>query len=235
MSTLNRPTWVSSNKIDARTLLSAVHKTIGYLEEQVIQVNLDLNVDHTTSAPNVPIPIFAATAPTTVSTFGSETFPEKFDGIRTKISGFVTQLRMKHEVNHNRFRNGTAKVIHAVSCLEGRALDQVIQLVNANPADFFSSVTFFVAHMKGSFRDLNTQSTIHRQLVPLRQGKGDFATYYSQFIRNMSHLHYNKGVKIDELAERLSDNFRDVMTYRTDRPNMVEAYATMSMTIDKNM
>ncbi|KAH0603272.1 uncharacterized protein H6S33_007594 [Morchella sextelata] len=156
MSTLNRPTWVSSNKIDARTLLSAFHKTIGYLEEQVIQVNLDLNVDHTTSAPNVPIPIFAATAPTTVSTFGSETFPEKFDGIRTKISGFVTQLRMKHEVNHNRFRNGTAKVIHAVSCLEGRALDQVIQLVNANPADFFSSVTFFVAQMKGSFRDLNT-------------------------------------------------------------------------------
>ncbi|KAH0603595.1 uncharacterized protein H6S33_007917 [Morchella sextelata] len=142
---------------------------------------------------------------------------------------------MKLEVNHNHFRNGTAKVIHAVNCLEGRVRDQVIQLVKANPADFFSSVTFFVAYMEGSFRELNTQSTNHRQLVPLRQGKGDFATYYSQFIRNMSHLHYNKGVKIDQLPERLSDNFRDVMTYRTDRPNMVEAYATMSVTIDNHM
>jgi hypothetical protein len=89
--------------------------------------------------------------------------------------------------------------------------------------------------MEASFRDLNTRGTTHRQLVPLRQGKGDFATYYSQFIRNVSHLHYNKGVKIDELPERLSDNFRDVMTYRTDRPNMVEAYATMSVTIDNHM
>ncbi|KAH0609690.1 uncharacterized protein H6S33_013176 [Morchella sextelata] len=222
-------------KLLACTLLSAVHKTIDYLEEQVIQVNLDVNVDHTAHALNIPVPVFVATAPTTVSTFGSETFPEKFDGIWTKISGFVTQLRMKHEVNHNRFRNGTAKVIHAVSSLEVRVLDQVIQLVNANPADFFSSVTFFVAYMEGSFRELNTRSTNYRQLVPLRQGKGDFPTYYSQFIRNVSHLHYNKGVKIDELPERLLDNFRDVMTYRTDRPNMVEAYATILVTIDNQM
>ncbi|KAH0606492.1 uncharacterized protein H6S33_003326 [Morchella sextelata] len=247
MSTPNRPTWISSNKIEqfnhhirherdsARTLLPAAHKTIDYLEEQVIQVNLDLNVDHIAPVPNVPVPVFAATASTNFSTFGSETFPEKFDDIRTKIPGFVTQLRMKLEVNHNHFRNGTAKVIHSVTCLEGRALDQVIQLVNANPADFFSSVTFFVAQMEGSFRELNIQSTNHRQLIPLRQGKGDFATYYSQLIRNVSHLHYNKRVKIDELPERLSDNFRDVMTYRTDRPNMVEAYATMSVMIDNHM
>ncbi|KAH0614363.1 uncharacterized protein H6S33_006249 [Morchella sextelata] len=200
-----------------------------------MQVNLDLNIDHIAPAPNVPIPVFAATAPTTFSTFGSEMLSEKFYDIRTKIPGFVTQLRMKLEVNHNRFRNETVKVIHVVSCLEGRALNQVTPLVNANPADFFFSVTSFVAHMEDSFRDLNTRSTTHRQLVPLRQGKGDFATYYLQFIRTVSNLHYNKGVKIEELPERLSDNFRDVITYRTDRSNMVEAYATMSMTIDKNM
>jgi hypothetical protein len=82
--------------------------------------------------------------------------------------------------------------------------------------------------MEASFRDLNIRGTTHRQLIPLRQGKEDFATYYSQFIRNVSHLHY-------ELAERLSDNFRDIITYRTDRPNMVEAYATMSVTIDNQM
>ncbi|KAH0602916.1 uncharacterized protein H6S33_007920 [Morchella sextelata] len=242
MSTLNRPTGVSSNKIDirherdsARTLLSTIYKTIGYLEEQVIQVNLDLNVDHNAPAPNVPVPIFAATAPTTVSTVGSEKFPEKFDCIRTKIPGFVTQLRMKLEVNRNRFRNGTVKVIHVVSCFEGRALDNVIQLVNANPADFSSSITFFLIHMEASFGDVNTRSTTHRQLVPMRQGKDDFATYYSQFIRKLSHLYYNKGVKIDELPERLSDNFRDIMTYRTDKPNMVEAYATLSVTIDNHI
>ncbi|KAH0602485.1 uncharacterized protein H6S33_008566 [Morchella sextelata] len=129
-----------------------------------------------------------------------------------------------NQLNRDNTANETVKVIYAVSCLEGRALDQVRPLVNANPVDFLSSVTIFVDHMEASFSDLNTRSTTHHQLVPIRQGKGDFATYNSQFIRNMSHLHYNKGVKIHELAERLSD-----------RPNMVEAYATMSMTIANHM
>ncbi|KAH0609706.1 uncharacterized protein H6S33_012252 [Morchella sextelata] len=129
-----------------------------------------------------------------------------------------------NQINRDNTANETVKVIYTVSCLEERALDQVGPLVNANSIDFFSSVTFFVDHMEASFRDLNTRSTTHHQLVLMRQGKGDFATYYSQFIRNVSHLHYNKGVKIDELAERLSD-----------RPNMVEPYATMSMTIDNHM
>jgi hypothetical protein len=142
---------------------------------------------------------------------------------------------MKLEVNHKSFRNEAVKVTHAVSRLEGKALDKVEPLINVNPADLFSSVTAFVAHIEASFRDPNPRSTAHRQLVPLRQGKGDFATYYSQLIRNVSYLHYNKGAKIDELPERLSDNIRDVMPYRTDKPITVEAYATMSVTIDNQM
>ncbi|RPB06590.1 hypothetical protein P167DRAFT_580318 [Morchella conica CCBAS932] len=78
-------------------------------------------------------------------------------------------------------------------------------------------------------------TTAHRQPVALKQGKGEFATYCSQFFRIVAYLNYNEGVKIDALADGLSEGLKNAMTYRTDRLNMVEAYATMLMTIDKQI
>lgn len=69
-------------------------------------------------------------------------------------------------------------------------------------------------------------------MVALKQAKGDFETYYSQFFRIMAYFDSNEGAKIGALAEGLSDNLRNAMTYCTGRPNMVEAYATMLMTIE---
>ncbi|KAH0603989.1 uncharacterized protein H6S33_007020 [Morchella sextelata] len=220
-----------------RTQLAAAHETIDNLEEQVTQLNLDLNVARAAPAPTAPVPVVAAPPPTTVSTFRSEKFPdpEKFDGTHTKLPGFITQLQMKLEVNDDRFRNEAAKVIYAVSCLEGRALDQAVPLVNANPAAPFSSATAFVTHLEASFGDPDPRGTARRQLVALKQCKGDFATYYSQFLRIMAYLDFNEGVKIDALAEGLSEDLKDAMTYRTDRLNTVEAYATMLMTIDNQI
>ncbi|KAH0606068.1 uncharacterized protein H6S33_004525 [Morchella sextelata] len=219
------------------TQLTAANETIDNLEEQVTQLNLNLNVARAAPAPAASAPVAAAPPPTTVPAFRSEKFPdpEKFDGTRNKLPGFTTQLRIKLEVNHDRFRNEAAKVIYAVSRLEGRALDQVVPLVNANPAAPLSSVTAFVAHLEASFGDPDPRGTARRQLVTLKQGKGDFATYYSQFLRIVAYLDYNEGAKIDALAEGLSEDLKDAMTYRTDRPNTVEAYAPMLMTIDNQV
>ncbi|KAH0606520.1 uncharacterized protein H6S33_003354, partial [Morchella sextelata] len=217
--------------------LTAANETIDNLEEQINRLNLDLNVARAAPAATVAVPVAAAPPPAPVPTFRSEKFPdpEKFDGTCTKLPGFTTQLRMKLEVNHDRFRNEAAKVIYAVSRLEGRALDQVVPLVNANPAAPFSSVTAFVAHLEASFGDPDPRGTARRQLVALKQGKGDFATYYSQFLRIVAYLAYNEGAKIDALAEGLSEDLKDAITYRIDRPNTVEAYATMLMTIDNQV
>ncbi|KAH0609663.1 uncharacterized protein H6S33_013149 [Morchella sextelata] len=236
----NIATLVQRVRLQRDTLhaqLTAANETIDNLEEQINRLNLDLNVARAAPAPTVAVPVAAAPPPAPVPAFRSEKFPdpEKFDGTRTKLPGFTTQLRMKLEVNHDRFRNEAAKVIYAVSRLEGRALDQVVPLVNANPAAPFSSVTAFVAHLEASFGDPDPRGTARRQLVALKQRKGDFATYYSQFLRIVAYLDYNEGAKIDALAEGLSEDLKDATTYRTDRPNTVEAYATMLMTIDNQV
>lgn len=51
----------------------------------------------------------------------------------------------------------------------------------------------------------------------------------------MAYLNYNEGAKIDALAEGLSEDLKDAMTYWTDRANTVEAYVTMLMTIDNQV
>ncbi|KAH0615360.1 uncharacterized protein H6S33_000996, partial [Morchella sextelata] len=209
---------VRNGKDTTCTQFAAANETFDNIEEQVTQLNLDLNVTHTAPTPAVSVPIAAAPPPTTVPDFRPEKFPypEKFDGTRMKLPGFTTQLGMKLEVNHDRFRNEAAKVIYAVSCLEGRALDQVVPLINANPTGPFSSVTAFVAYLEALFGDPDPQGTVRLQLVALKQSKGDFAIYYLQFLRMVTYLDYNEGAKLNALIEGLG-------------------YMTMLMTIDNQV
>lgn len=172
-----------------------------------------------------------------ISNFRSEKFPdpEKFNGKRANLPGFITQLRMKLEVNHDRFRNEVAKVIYSVSRLEGKALDQVVPLVNANPSAPFASVVEFISYLESSFGDPDPRGTARRELVSLKQGKGDFASYYSQFLRIMAYLDYNESAKIDALTEGISDELKDALMFRTELPKQLSLYATTLMTIDNQI
>ncbi|KAI0991155.1 hypothetical protein K3495_g17032, partial [Podosphaera aphanis] len=149
----------------ARSQLGEANQSIDNLEEQTTQLNVDLNIaraGHTQTATTS-----GATIHDHTSNFRSEKFPdpEKFDGTRAKLPGFTTQLRMKLEVNHDRFRNESAKVIYSISRLEGRALNQVVPLVNTNPSAPFSSVIAFIAYLEASFGDPDPRGTARRELV----------------------------------------------------------------------
>lgn len=229
---LNR---IRKERQDCRDQLVAAMQTIDNLEEQTTQLNLDLNIaraGHTSTAP-----IFSNTSPNAAFAFRSEKFrdPDKFNGTRAKLPGFLTQLRMKLEVNSDRFRNEAAQVIYAISCLEGRALDQVVPLVNSNPSMPFSSISAFIAHLEASFGDPDPRGTARRELVALKQGTGDFATYYSKFLRIISYLEYNEAAKMDALAEGLSEDLKGAMIYQMEKPISLEQYALTLMTIDNRI
>ncbi|KAI0995438.1 hypothetical protein K3495_g12740 [Podosphaera aphanis] len=219
----------------SKAKLDAANQTIDNLEELTTKLNVDLSIaraGHTQAATT------SSTEPKSVAYgFRSEKFPdpEKFDGSRTKLPGFMTQLRMKLEVNHDRFRNEAAKVIYSISRLEGRALDQVVPLVNANSSAPFPSVTAFIAHLEASFGDPDPRGTARRELLALRQGKGDFASYYSQFLRIIAYLDYNEAAKIDALTDGLSDDLKDALMYRVEKPGTLVEFATMLMTIDNRI
>ncbi|KAI1004047.1 hypothetical protein K3495_g4160 [Podosphaera aphanis] len=89
----------------ARTQLEASNKAIDALEEQANQLNVNLSiarVGHTHAATTS-----GAAAPIDTPPLRSGYFsdPEKFNGGRNKLPGFITQLRMKLEVNQDCFRS----------------------------------------------------------------------------------------------------------------------------------
>ncbi|KAI0992076.1 hypothetical protein K3495_g16110, partial [Podosphaera aphanis] len=211
----------------ARTQLTSATQEIETLEEQCNQLNVDLSIaraGHRTTASTSA----AVEAPSHSPAFRSEKFPdpEKFNGTRAKLPGFITQLRMKLEVNDDRFRNESAKVIYSISRLEGRALDQIVPLVNAKPSAPFSSIVAFIAHLEASFGDPDPRGTALQELNELRQGSGDFASYYTNFLRIIAYLDYNESAKIDALSKGLADELKDAMAFKIDRPASLEELAT---------
>ena len=215
--------------------LMAARQVIESLEEQNNQLSLDLNIakaGHSSTSSNS-----AAAARDSASTFRSEKFPdpEKFDGTRSILPGFITQLRMKLEVNNDRFRDESAKVIYSISRLEGQALDQIVPLVNTNPEKPFTSVTAFLSYLEASFGDPDPRGTARRELTTLKQGAGDFASYYSKFLRVISYLEYNEAAKIDALEKGLSEDLNGAMSHRVETPVILEDYAILLMRIDNQI
>lgn len=214
-----------------RSQLEEANKLIDKGEEQINQLSLDLNISR---AGHQPV---TTSNNENISRVRSERFPdpEKFDGTRSKLPGFIIQMQMKLEINSDRFRNESAKVIYSISRLEGRALDQVVPLVSANPSAPFPSVTTFLQYLQSSFGDPNPKGTARRELMALKQGNGDFASYYSQFLRIMAHLDYNESAKIDALKDGLSDELKLCLTHYTDLPESTEAYGIKLMIIDNQI
>ena len=215
--------------------LSLAHQSIDQLEEQSTKLNLELNIARAGYLSNIASKENTENPPK--HNFRSEKFPDpqKFNGARAELPGFLTQLRMKLEVNDDRFRNESAKVIYSISRLEGRALDQVVPLVNANQSAPFSSVDAFIAHLNASFGDPDPRGTARRELKTLKQGNGDFAEYYSQFLRIIAYLDYNESAKIDALVTGISEDLKDSLVYHEGQPNTLEKYATMLMNTDNKI
>lgn len=206
--------------------LDAANKSINNLEQLDTTLNLDLSISNSNLESG-----------TMKSKFRSEKFPvpEKFNGDRTKLPRFLTHLMMKSIVNSDRYYNESAKVIYSVSRLEGKALIQVVSLVKANPAAPFVSVQALVQYLESSFGNPNPRGTARRELTALKQGKGDFSSYYPQFLRIMAYLDYNESAQIDALKDRLSDELKYALTFQTDLPKTISAFAAMINTIDNQV
>ncbi|KAF5181718.1 Retrotransposon-derived protein peg10 [Thalictrum thalictroides] len=221
-----------AEKNEFQNQLGMAHHNIDTCEEKITRLELELNIARATNNTATTEGKQKAN-----QNFRSERFPdpEKFDGTRINLPGFITQLLMKLKVNHDRFIDETSKVVYSVSRLEGRALDQVIPIVKLNPDAPFSSVKAFVKYLNASFGDPDPRGTALRELLALKQGDGDFASYYSQFLRIISYLDYNESAKMDALIAGISKDLKDAMIYRMEKSQSLEELATALMTVDNRI
>lgn len=209
--------------------LDAANKSIDNLEQQIDKLKVELNVARVVQHPTPP--------PNPVKNFRSERFPhpEKFDGDRANLPGFLIQLQMKLMANNDRFQDEQFKIAYSISLLEGRALQQIVPIVRANPSAPFGSMSALIAYLEASFGDPDPRETARQELQNLQQGKEEFSRYYSEFLRIIGYLNYNENAKIDALDKGLSTDLKDAMVHHPKKHTNLDEYALMLMKLDRRI
>ena len=102
--------------------------------------------------------------------------PEKFDGTRSKLRAFLTQLRLKVAT----YPNEQAKLWLAVNCLTGDAMDQVQSYVENDKVNL-ANLAALIAILDTAFGNPNRVAEAESKLSTLQQGAREFALYYAEF------------------------------------------------------
>jgi Retrotransposon gag protein/Zinc knuckle len=126
--------------------------------------------------------------------------PEAFTGERSKLQGFVLQLRLYMKFNEERFRSDTEKVLWATTLLEGKAhqwiegfLEDYLKNTNkqgeinktgmeTTTVIIFSAWEGFISELKANFGVTDEKKEAVRAMEVLRQ-KGSATAYTREFQR----------------------------------------------------
>lgn len=158
-----------------------------------------------------------------------------FNGARTNLPQFILKLKAKLRTNADRFLSDTAHVDNAVSRLEGKALDLVISHADDETEELtIFTVATLMTTLKEAFGDPDPINTAHRQLLALRHGKGDFATYYSEFTRIVSKLKYNEAARRSALEQEMSNAIKEAMVTVFVEDKTYSEYVLLLQRLDNN-
>lgn len=126
-------------------------------------------------------------------------------------------------------------VDYLVSRLERKAVDIIMSHSNEAPEDltFTTRAALFIILME-AFGDLHPINTARRELQAVQQGKGDFATYYSEITHIVSKLGYNKAAKRTALEQGMSEGLKDAMVLVFVKDKTTTQYVALLQKLNNN-
>ena len=104
--------------------------------------------------------------------------PEKFDGTRSKLRAFLTQLRLKVAT----YPDEQAKLRLPINCLTSDAMDQVQSYVENDKVNL-ANLAALIAILDTAFGNPNRVAKAESKLSTLQQSVREFALYYAEFQR----------------------------------------------------
>ena len=110
-------------------------------------------------------------------------FRDKFDGTRSKLRAFTTQLQLKVVS----FPDEQSRLRLAINCLAGEAMDQVQQYIKADRIDL-ENVEALIDILEEAFGNPNHVAEAEAKLCSLQQGNHEFTSYYTKFQRYVSEV-----------------------------------------------
>ena len=154
---------------------------------------------HATPAAAAAATATATAAPAPKYTVDKIPFPDKFNGTRSKLRAFTTQLRLKVVS----FPDEQSRLRLAINCLAGEAMDQVQQYVKADRVDL-DNVEVLIDILEEAFGNPNRMAEVEAKLCSLQQGNREFTSYYAEFQQYASELKWDETAKLSTLRRGLA-------------------------------
>lgn len=153
--------------------------------------------------------------------------PERFDGTRTKLRPFVTQLRLKAAT----YTDDQAKLRLAISCLTGEALDQVQPYILDDRINL-NTLADLLTILDTAFGNPNRVAEAEAKLATIQQGTRDFSSYYAEFQRYAAEVNWDEPSRMAALKRGLAYRLKNDLVTVLNVPTNFAAFATLCNQFD---
>ena len=172
---------------------------------------------------------------------------ECFDGTRSKLRAFLTQMDMHIDVNNNVLRTQASRVIFVSTYLRDRAFEwfePILREYYNKATDEWGHITQevfseadgykqFRNHLNKTFGDVDATRTAERKLRHLRQTTSATA-YASEFQQIISHLDWDDDAYVAIFEDGLQEEVKDELV-RVDRPTDLSKMIELAVKIDNRL
>ena len=172
---------------------------------------------------------------------------ECFDGTRSKLRAFLTQMDMHIDINNNVLRTQASRVIFVSTYLRDRAFEwfePILREYYNKARDNWGNITKevfsdtdgyekFRSHLNKTFGDVDATRTAERKLRHLRQTTSAVA-YASEFQQITSHLDWDEEAYVAIFEDGLREEVKDELV-RVDRPTDLSRMIELAVKIDNRL
>jgi transposase InsO family protein len=166
---------------------------------------------------------------------------ECFEGNRTKLRGFLTQMDMHMDMNKSKLPTEASRVIFVSTYLRGQAWDwfephirdyygKPKEAWSMTTTDIFDDYANFRQHLENTFGDIDAARTAERKLQRIRQNHSASA-YASEFLQIISYLDLPDRAYIPYFEAGLKSDVKDELA-RIDRPSTLDQLIKVAVKID---
>lgn len=153
--------------------------------------------------------------------------PQLFDGTRSKLRPFITQLRVKAAT----YSDEQAKLRLAINCLTGEALDQIQAYVTGNSINL-EDLESLINILDIAFGNPNRVAEAEAKLSTIQQGNREFSTYYAEFQRYAAEVIWDEPSRLSALKRGLSYRLRQNLVTVLVQPTNMPEFVTLCNQLD---
>ena len=164
--------------------------------------------------------------------------PDTFHGQRSKLSSFLTTLRIYFSFNLKEFDTDRKKVLFACSLLRNTAfnwaepyLRECFDPNSEHESQFFDDYEAFEHALNNTFGDIDRVAISERRLAHIKQ-KTSVTAYASEFQQVASHLGWDEAAICWHYYSGLKDSVKDEVSRLPKRPDNLEEFIEVTVRID---